>query len=111
MTTPQQLPGEQSAHATELEVIASLCNKKGMDGKRLADKMLEHRQAMDVRAWHYRLISLAAGLGVFGFLSWFAVRLADQGNTFEAVGVVGFGGLPMVALFVTGEVVSRRMLK
>jgi len=48
-----------------------------------------------------------AGLGAFAFLAWFAVRLADRGAELEAVGVIGFG-LPMVVLFVTGQVMSRR---
>lgn len=111
MTTPGQATGNTPAPVTELEVIAGLSGKQKVDVERLFEKQLNHRHSMEVRAWHYRLISLGAGLSVFAFLAWFAVRLADQGNAAEAVGVVGFGGLPMVALFVTGEVVSRRMLK
>lgn len=111
MTTPRQAVGASRDPVTELQVIASLNGKQKIDVERLFDKHLDHRHQMDVRAWRYRLISLVAGLGVFAFLAWFAVQLADQGNPVEAVGVVGFGGLPMVALFVTGEVVSKRMLK
>lgn len=107
-TPPRQTTGDTP---TELEVIAGLCGKQKVDVEKLFEKQLDHRHAMEIRAWYYRLISLVAGLGVFAFLAWFAVRLADRGSALEAVGVVGLGGLPMVALFVTGEVVSRRMLK
>ena len=111
MTAPRQKPVDRPVPVTELEVIAGLGGKQKVDVERLFEKQLDHRHRMEIRAWYYRLISLGAGLAVFAFLAWFAARLADQGDVLEAVGVVGFGGLPMVALFVTGEVVSRRMLR
>lgn len=111
MTTPRQSVGESRDPESALQIIASLRGKRSVDVERLFEAHLKHRHEMDVRAWRYRLISLVAGLGVFAFLAWFAVRLADQGNALEAVGLVGIGGVPIVALFVTGEVVSRRMLK
>lgn len=116
MTSPEQAtrvppPGADLPSVADLQVIAGLQCGKDIDVERLFDKQLDHRHAMDRRAWRYRLACLGSGLAVFAFLGWFAVRLAGQGATLEAVGIVGFGGLPMVALFVTGEVVSRRMLK
>lgn len=111
MTTPETTSQSSSpaVEVPELELLVRLNGNRQMDVERLFEKQLDHRHAMDVKAWRYRVASLVAGLSVFAFLAWFAVRLADQGASVEAVGVIGFGGLPMVALFVTGQVVSRRI--
>lgn len=107
MTTHEQ-PAKTTA-VPELETLVQLSGNRKVDIERLFEKQLDHRHAMELKAWRYRNVSLASGLGVFAFLAWFAVRLADRGSELEAVGVIGFGGLPMVALFVTGQVISRRI--
>lgn len=94
-----------------LKIIASLPSVRKVDVEKLLATQLENRYKMELRAWRYRIGCLVSGLGVFAFLAWFAVELSEAEQYLEAVGVVGFGGLPMVALFVTGEVVSRKMMK
>ncbi|WP_030443544.1 hypothetical protein [Actinoplanes subtropicus] len=111
MTAPKKVASAQptvAAPFADLEFIVSIDEKHNVDIGQILREQLAHRRKMELRAWWYRLICLATGLSAFAFLAWFAVHLSDKGAYLEAVGVVGVGGLPMVALFVTGEVIKGR---